>query len=472
MATTDRRGSAPAATDPFVRDPEIRAAYAADVSGLARVPEAVARPSSGGEVVEVLRRAAAEGLSVTAAGAQTSTTGASISAPGGLVLSTARMDEVVDLDPAGRRVRVQPGVVVGDLDRMLAPEGLFFAPDPTSENEATVGGAVACNASGARTLRYGPTRRHVVGLTVALADGRVVELRRPALEKNTVGLVPAQDPVDWFVGSEGTLGIVVEAELALLPRPTRVVGLGVPFPDEASALAFVVAARTAPGLHPRCLEYFDSTAFGFAREAHGGGAWTDAGGTMVYLEEAGDDDPDFDAWLALAEAYGARDDAIAVFDDESQLREARRIRHACPAAMHEATGPHLADGGRRISTDWAVPFEHAPAALVEARQAARDHGIDDPVVYGHLGNGHPHLNWVARNPGEVERVEACVEAMLKATVLPRGGTVAAEHGVGKLKARWLPLQMSPLQIGLMRAIKRELDPEGRLAPGNVFSAAP
>ena len=175
-------------------------------------------------------------------------------------------------------------------------------------------------------------------------------------------------------------------------------------------------------------------------------------------------------WLGLAERHGARDDRIVVFDDEGALREARRIRHACPAAMHEATGPWLAQGGRRISTDWAVPFGEARAALAEARRAAEEHGIDAPVVYGHLGNGHPHLNWVAQDPAEATRIETCVEAVLKRSVLPRGGTVAAEHGVGKLKARWLPLQMSSLQLRLMQSIKRELDPDGRLSPGNVFSS--
>lgn len=455
-------------TAEFVRDVDVCRAYAADVSGLREVPVGVARPGSEAEVVEALRRAAAEGLSVTAAGAQTSTTGASVTAPGGVILSTARMDAVVELDPVRRRVRVQPGVVVGELNRILEPEGLFFAPDPTSENEATVGGCIACNASGARTLRYGSTRHHVTALRVALADGRVVDVRRPDLEKNTVGYLPVQDAVDWFVGSEGTLGIVVEAELALLELPPVVVGLGIPFPDEAAALAFVVAAREAPHLAPRCLEYFDDTAFGFARQAHGGGAWTGARGTMVYLEAAGDEEPDFDAWLALSEAHGARADAIAVFDDPGALREARRIRHACPAAMHEATAPWLERGGRRISTDWAVPFREAAVALAEARREAEAHGVDAPVVYGHLGNGHPHLNWVARDRDEVVRVEACVEATLKRSVLPRGGTVAAEHGIGKIKTRWLPLQMDGVQVALLRAAKGALDPDGLLAPGNVL----
>lgn len=456
------------AVDAFVRDPAVCEAYAADVSGLREVPAVVARPDSRAEVVEGLRRAAAEGLSVTPAGAQTSTTGASVAAPDGLLLSLTRLDRIIDIDPVARRARVEPGVIVGDLNRRLAADGLFFAPDPTSENEATIGGSVACNASGARTLRYGPTRNHVVALTVALADGAVVEVRRPAMEKNTVGFFPAQDPVDWFVGSEGTLGLVVEVEISLLPLPTHIVGLGIPFPDEGSALDFVVEARTSTRLSARCLEYFDPVAFGFAREAHPGGGWSGETGTMVYLEEAGDDEADFEGWLELAERHGARDDRIVVFDDEASLREARRIRHACPAAMHEATGPYLSRGGRRISTDWAVPFTLARAALTEARRAAADHGIEAPVVYGHLGNGHPHLNWVAHDPAEARRIETCVESVLKESVLPRGGTVAAEHGVGKLKARWLPLQMEPLQLRLMRSIKRELDPEGRLSPGNVL----
>ena len=464
MSQTDR------ASDAFVRDPAVCAAYAADVSGLHEVPAVVARPNSRPEIIESLLRAAAEGLSVTPAGAQTSTTGASVAAPGGLLMSLAHLDRIIEIDPVGRRARVEPGVVLGDLNRALASDGLFFAPDPTSENEATIGGSVACNASGARTLRYGPTRNHVTALTVALADGSTLELRRPRMEKNTVGFIPAQDPVDWFVGSEGTLGLVLEVEVALRPLPPRIVGLGIPFPDEGAALDFVVGARTSPQLSARCLEYFDPIAFGCAREAHPGDAWRGETGTMVYLEEAGDDEADFDGWLQLAEQHGARDDRIVVFDDESALREARRIRHACPAAMHEATGPWLAQGGRRISTDWAVPFSKARAALAEARRAAEDHGIEAPVVYGHLGNGHPHLNWVARDPSEASRIEACVESVLTGSVLPRGGTVAAEHGVGKLKTRWLPLQMSPLQLRLMHSIKRELDPDGRLSPGNVLSA--
>ena len=226
----------------LVTDRDVRDGFSADASGLVLVPEVVARPSSAAEVAEILREATASRTAVTAAGGQTSTTAASIT-DRGILLSTRALDRVLDIDPVARTARVEAGVLIGDLQRALAPHGLFFAPDPTSDQECTVGGAIACNASGPRTLRYGATRVHVRALTVALADGRVIEARRTALEKNTVGYPPLQDLVDWFVGSEGTLGIVLAAELALLRKPTVEIGLAIPFADEGQALAFVVAAR-------------------------------------------------------------------------------------------------------------------------------------------------------------------------------------------------------------------------------------
>ena len=448
-------------------DRSVREAYARDASGLRRVPEAVARPTSAAEVAETVRRAAGERMCITAAGAQTSTTGASIT-DRGILLSTRAMARVLDLDESARTVRVEPGVLLGDLQRALAPHGLFFAPDPTSDQECTVGGAVACNASGPRTLRYGPTRAHVRALTVVTADGATVEVRRPLVEKNTAGLVPVQDPVDWFVGSEGTLGIVVAAELALLERPARDIGLAIPLPDEERALAFVVAARESPTVRPRCLEYFDVASFAIARGDADAPSWAPQAGAMVYTEETTDGgEPPLDAWLALAEAFGANAADVRVFDGDAAIREARRLRHAVPATMHERVAPYLAAGGRRVSTDWAVPYRLAARAVAMARRHAGEAGLAPGIVYGHLGNGHPHQNFVARNPDEVRAMEAVVERTLR-EVIAMGGTVSAEHGIGKLKTRWLPLQLSAMQMGVMRAIKHELDPTGLFAPGNIL----
>jgi len=422
------------------------------------------------EVVELLAAASVDATAVTAAGAQTSTTGASI-CDRGIVLSTRALARIVDVDTVTRTARVEPGVLLGDLQRALSPHGLFFAPDPTSDQECTVGGAIACNASGPRTLRYGATRAHVRGLTVALASGELLSVRRPVIEKNTVGYLAAQDPVDWFVGSEGTLGVIVEAELALLPRPAREIGLAIPFPTEAAALEFVVAARDSRTVNPRCLEYFDGESLSIARVGLDDPSWATASRATVYAEEtievADAVDPPLDAWLALAERFGANDADVRVFEGEAAIREARRLRHAVPATMHERVAPFLSAGGRRVSTDWAVPYRRAADAVGLARRHAADAGLGPGIVYGHLGNGHPHQNFVARDPAEVRAYEAVVERTLR-DVIAMGGTVAAEHGIGKVKTRWLPLQMSARQIGVMRAIKRELDPQGILAPGNVF----
>jgi FAD/FMN-containing dehydrogenase len=445
-------------------DPSLRASFARDASGLEMVPAAVARPRSTAEAIDTVRAATSRGTSVTAAGNQTSTTGASIT-DSGLLLSLRGLDRIIDIDPARRVARVEAGVLLGDLNRAAAQHGLFFAPDPTSEEEATVGGAIACNASGARTMRYGPTRGHVRAIKVALADGTVHDLHRRSHEKNTVGFAIAHHPVDWFVGSEGALGVVLEAELGLLPLPERVTGLWVPFASLDDALAFVVAAR-ASALMPRCLEFFDSRAFPLVRVAAADPAWAPGAGAVVYLEDISPV-TSFDDWLALAEVHHGTVDEIRVADTEPALREARRLRHAVPAAMNEAGAARRPFGGRKVSTDWAVPHMLLGVALRHAADAVVNHNSPVPVIYGHAGNGHPHQNFIARDADELARVNLAVEETLH-HVLALGGTVAAEHGIGKLKRKWLPLQATPLEIAVMRGLKNALDPRGLMAPGNVL----
>jgi len=457
-------------------DPGILAGFAADASGLVLAPEAVARPRTAEEAVAVLRAAHAARRPITPAGALTGYSGGAIS-DRGVILSLRAMDRILDLDPAARTIRCEAGVLLGDAKRAAAAHGLLLAPDPTSEEESSVGGAVACNASGGRSLKYGATRPHVSALTVALADGTVLELRRPAMEKNVAGYTPVHDLIDWFVGSEGTLGVVLAAEFALLPLPDAVLGLGFPFPTAAQALAFVVEARRArdagSALQPRCLEYLDAPAFAIARDyarEFVGGSWGAGAEAYVYAEQEafGAAEPPLDDWLALAERHGALTDDIQVFDGEASLRNARAMRHAVPATLNERAARYQAGGGRKVSTDWAVPYPRLAEALDMATATAHAHGVELAAVFGHAGNGHPHTHFVARDPAELERIEAALDATVE-RVLAMGGTVAAEHGIGKLKRRWLARQLSPVQLGLMRAVKRELDPHGLLAPGNVFS---
>ena len=438
---------------------------ATDASGLYLVPESVARPADQLEVLEILQRCSRDCVPITTAGGQTSTTGASIT-DRGVLLSMRGMDRRIDFDPLARMLRVEAGAYLGDVAGIALDQGLMLAPDPTSEVECTVGGAVACNASGARTLMYGPTRNHVRALKVALINGEILELRRSALEKNVVGYKPVHDLIDWFIGSEGTLGVVLEVEFALMPAPTRVVGFSIPFADETSALQFIVEARHST-LQPRCLEYFDPVASAIFRARS-----EELAPPVVYTEEASaTDQVDFDAWLELAERHNAQVDDIEVYDDPVSLREARRRRHLIPSAMNERSARARQTGGRKVSTDWAVPFQKLPATVAIARRIATQHNLPQPVTFGHAGNGHPHQNWIGQSPDEVGRAERAVSEILQ-HVVAYGGTVAAEHGIGKIKRRWVPLQLNSLQQRVMRAVKRELDPNGLLAPGNLFDPAP
>jgi len=191
----------------------------------------------------------------------------------------------------------------------------------------------------------------------------------------------------------------------------------------------------------------------------------------VYLEDdasaSADVSPALEAWLAVAEANGAVTSDIRVYEGAQALREARLMRHAVPATMNERASAYRVSGGRKVSTDWSVPYRRLGEALDASRSAVERNGAPRPVTYGHAGNGHPHQNFIAEDAGALQRINAAVEETLQ-WVVRMGGTVSAEHGLGKLKQPWLSLQLAPRQIVLMRAIKGALDPTGLFAPGNVL----
>jgi FAD/FMN-containing dehydrogenase len=226
--------------------------------------------------------------------------------------------------------------------------------------------------------------------------------------------------------------------------------------------------RGDAGVDPRCLEYLDAKAFAIARDFVGG-SWAGEASAYAYVEEEAfrDREVDLDAWLALAESHGALADDIQVFEGEQNLRDARRMRHAVPATLNERAAAYRAAGGRKVSTDWAVPYARLHEALVASDRIAAAHGVETAATFGHAGNGHPHQHYHARDAAELERMEAAVEETLR-HVVSMGGTVSAEHGIGKVKRQWLAMQLGPAQLGVMRAVKRELDPLGILSPGNVF----
>lgn len=454
----------------MTRDPDTRLAHARDASGLEMIPEAVARAGTVADVLETIALASGTSSAVTPAGSQTSMTAASIT-DRGILLSLAAMNRILDVDFGRGIARVEPGITIGQLNRELVGDSVMFAPDPTSEEDATIGGAIACNASGARSLYYGATRRHVDGVRVVHADGTLADYRRSHPEKNTVGYAGVQDPVDWFVGSEGTLGVVVEAELSLVRLPVHAVGLAIPFADEKSAFDFVVSAREGEARrNARCLEFFDEMALGIAA-ASVGAPWAADAKALIYLEDdaghSDNTDAMLSAWLASAEIHGGLTDDIRVFEGAQPLRDARAMRHSVPATMNERGSAQRKNGGRKVSTDWAVPYPRLAEALAASRAATERNGAPSPVTYGHAGNGHPHQNFIADDPGALQRIYGAIEETLQC-VVRMGGTVSAEHGLGKLKRSWLGLQLSPRQIAVMQAMKNTLDPSGMFSPGNVL----
>jgi FAD/FMN-containing dehydrogenase len=456
----------------WTTDADVRRAYAEDASGLIGLPDAVARPENEDEVVEIVRHCHAHRIPVTPQGLRSSTVGGPL-AFGGVAMSFERMAGVIDIDPRRRLAIVEPGAVLGEFKAGLREAGLFYPPDPTSENECTVGGSVLANASGARTYRYGPTRPYVRALRLVLGDGRLTEISRSSASKNTTGYFGFQDPVDLMVGSEGTLGIVTRVTLDLLPAPSGFFAGMAFFRDTSGALAFVLsadAARKAGIVAPRCLELFDGASLEIVRSDSGKLAIPEGAGAAIFFEEEcepGREDAALERWYGLLEKCGAlADDTIVALTEERQT-ELRKLRHSLPATMNERGAQARENGGRKLSTDWAVPLAELPRAIDDATRITRE-VFDGPVVrYGHVGNGHPHFNLLAEDPESLVRAREATHRMALLAV-ERGGTVTAEHGVGKVKREYVRYQYPDWVVDAMRAVKQSLDPSGILAPGNIF----
>ncbi len=462
------------ASTKVITDPEVLAAYREDASSLVGDPEGLVRPTDPQSVAAALLEASTRGIAVTPCGLRTSTTGAGL-APRGWTLSTERMTGLVDLDPTRRTAIVRAGTVLREFKDAVEAEGLFYPPDPTSERECAVGGTVACDASGARTYRYGATHRWVRGVEVALTDGSVRWLRRPEVEKDAAGYAALRDLVRLFCGSEGTLGVVTKVEVDLLPRPEAYTAGLAFFGDVQQALAFVGAARiedrVGNGVRPRCLELLDGLSLEIMGAQDSRVAIPAQAGAAVFFEEEhahGADVSVMEAWWALlTKAPGALPDDTVIASNRSEQEELRLLRHAVPATLNDEGRSHRDAGGKKISTDWAVPFQHLATLVAEFDGWLREAGIDRVARYGHVGNGHPHYNLIVKDAEEAARAAGVVDRMCQ-EACRLGGTVTAEHGVGKVKRDYVRYRFSPLHFAAMKAVKGAFDPAGILAPGNIW----
>ncbi len=362
------------------------------------------------------------------------------------------------------------GVSLEALQAAASGTGQFYAPDPT-EWTASIGGTIATNASGSRSFRYGSTRRHVRALRVALMDGRVLNVRRgdkidfavpalplPATTKNTAGyqLAPAMDWIDLFTGSEGTLGIVTEAELQLLPIPADLLAGVVFFDTDAAALNAVDAWRAIEGL--RMLEYFDRRSLAFLRTRFPETPATACAALLIQQENG-----DVDFW---AEQAPAKHESWFAASERDRDR-LRRFRHALPELVNDTMRRR---GFLKLGSDYAVPLarNREMLAFYHAELIARKL---DYVIFGHIGDAHVHVNILPDSQAEFEAGQRLMLHFARHAVA-LGGTVSAEHGLGKRKAHLLELQYAPAQIEAMKAVKDRLDPHWLLNRGNLFAPPP
>jgi FAD/FMN-containing dehydrogenase len=440
-------------------------AYLEDASGYRGQAERLFIPENEAEIADILRDASRQRIPVTVLGAGTGITGGRV-AHGGWVLSVERLNR---LEAQQGRATVGPAVLLRDLQAAAARTGQFYAPDPT-EAAASIGGTIATNASGSRSFRYGDTRRHVLRLRVVLANGEIKDVRRghavdfdlpalpvPRTTKHTAGypLRPGMDWVDLFVGSEGTLGVFAEAEVQLLPAPGELLAGVVFFADDAAAVDAVESWRPAA---PRMLEYMDEPSLGLLR---GRFPEIPREARAAILVE---DDRDLDAWLDRIESSGALLEGSWFATSAADRERFRVFRHALPEAVNDIV---RRNGVLKMNSDYAVPLDRNRDMLHYYRSRLLREFPDQYVLFGHIGDAHVHANILSRSAAQLEKAkEMMVEFARYAVSL--GGTVSAEHGLGKRKAHLLGLLYTPGQIEAMKSVKRRLDPAWILAPGNIF----
>ncbi len=443
-----------------------------------------------------IRKALQSGLPVTVQGARTGIAAGAVP-DGGIILNLSRMKNIGDVQ--GDRISVQPGALLSEIRERVEAHGMFFPPDPT-ETSASIGGMLACNASGAMSYHYGSTRNWVNALRVMLPDGDILrvergvkadglsfvlktesgrtisgelpDIRMPAV-KSAAGyyVKPDMDLLDLFIGMEGTLGVITEAELKLLSVPPLKQALCAFFPDESSAIKFVRFVREE--LDPVAIELFGHRALDLLRNseielpnlpAHFH--------TAIYFEFHGDNEDVLEEGvLAAAEKMaelGAGDEDCWMADGVREIECHKAFRHATPEAVNLLIDQRKKKhpGLTKLGTDMSVPDEHLDEVLGMYREDLAAASLEY-VIFGHIGNNHVHVNIL---PRDMEEMAKGRELYLKwaEKVVAMGGSVSAEHGIGKIKVPLLEKMFGSEGIAAMRNFKKLFDPEGILSPGNLF----
>jgi glycolate oxidase len=426
--------------------------------GLRADPEVVVKVTAARQVSEIFKLAQQERIPVTPRGAGYGLSGGAVPVQGGIVLSTEKMNRILEIDAKNLMVTVEPGVITGDIHRAVEAEGLFYPPDPASLDSCTIGGNIAEGAGGPRAVKYGITKDYVCGLEAVLPSGEIITCGGK-LVKNATGY----SLIQLLIGSEGTLAVATQIILRLLPLPKVQVDLLVPF-DDFQAAADTVSDIIAHRILPTTIEFMEQDSMlAVERLLERQVPFRDAAAQLLIqldgnLLEAVEADMELVGDLCLE--HGARDLLVAKDrPTRERLWEARR--KIIEALKHESPVNHM--------EDVVVPRAEIHRLLKGMREIATRHGVRI-ISFGHAGDGNVHVN-VLKDSLPGERWEALVLAVTEEIyrlALSLGGTITGEHGIGATRRRYLPLALDEVQIGLMRQIRDLFDPNRILNPGKIF----
>ena len=418
------------------------------------VPDAVVLAENVDDILAALRVAREAEVPITPRSGGTGRTGGSVPIAGGIVLSTLGMNSIVEVDRREGLAVVQPGVILQDLQTAVEAEGWFYPPDPNSQASCALGGNVAENAGGPRAFKYGVTRDYVLGLDAFLIGGQRIRAGR-----RTMKGVTGYDVTGLLVGSEGTLAVFGDITLQLIPKPESVMTLMTLFSNvkQASAAVEEVIQR---GLTPRCIELLDATTLEAMRSA--GNSIDARAGAMLIMEVDGDE--------AACERQAERiSDAceiahvleVLVAQDAAQREKLWAARREMSRAVRKLTK-------KKLSEDVVVPRMMIGELLDRVARTSEQTGVRS-LTYGHAGDGNLHCNYLWNEDDELPAVERAIEQLFR-DVIELRGTLSGEHGIGVLKAPYLPLEQAPELITLQRDLKRVFDPQNLLNPGKIFPA--
>jgi glycolate oxidase len=439
-----------------IRDPSVLEGYSHDDSEAKPcMPEAVVRATTTAQVSAIMKAAYQHEVPVTPRGGGTGRVGGAVPVPGGIVLAFEKMNAIEGIDRHELTTRVQPGVITGELKRATEDEDLFYPPDPNSRDSCAIGGNLAANAGGPRAFKYGVTREYVMGMDVVLADGTILKLGRQT-KKGVTGY----DLTALMVGSEGTLGIVTEATLRLVPKPESTVTALACF-SSLDEVAPVVSSLMAQGQLPSCIELLDEEAIRIVRPEAGLTIPDDT--RAILLIELDGEEAKLETELERTGNILFDLDALEVLVAQSGSERERLW-----ASRRELSYSLKRQAKNKLSEDVVVPRTKMADLLGYCARLAEQHELVIPT-YGHAGDGNLHVNFLWNNPDEKVRVDKAIKGLFQRVVELRG-TLSGEHGIGVLKAPYLGMEQSPELIALQQKIKDVFDPKHILNPGKIFPA--